>query len=215
MVAIARRRQAEQRLQQPMHGRRGEQIAAAHDVGDPLQRVVDDDGQMIGRGGSLPRSTTSPQAAARRRPRPLVALAEFAPSRARPARRAARGPCRAAGGRLAARQSLARSRAAEATQLPRWSGAPSGSRAGGGARRPSAARAETGIDEPGASSRPSARGVVVDVFALAARRAVEDDAEPGQIFADRLLEFALAAGGVDVLIAQEQRPPASRRAARS
>ena len=50
VVAIARRRQAEQRLQQAMDGGRGEQIAAAHDVGDALKRVVDRHRQMIARG---------------------------------------------------------------------------------------------------------------------------------------------------------------------
>ena len=49
VVAIARRRDAEQRLQQAMRARRREQVAAAHDVADALQRVVDDDRQMVAR----------------------------------------------------------------------------------------------------------------------------------------------------------------------
>ena len=51
MVAVARRRQAEQRLQQAMGRSRGEEVAAPDDVADLLQRVVDDDGEMIARGG--------------------------------------------------------------------------------------------------------------------------------------------------------------------
>ncbi len=47
MVVIARRRQAEQRLQQPVHGGGVEQVAPAHHVGDALRRVVDHDGEVI------------------------------------------------------------------------------------------------------------------------------------------------------------------------
>ena len=49
MVTIARRRQAEQFLQKPVDRGRGEKIAAAHDVGDALQRIVDGDRQMVAR----------------------------------------------------------------------------------------------------------------------------------------------------------------------
>ena len=49
MVPIARRRESEQRLQQPVDRGRGEEVAPAHDVGHALQRVVDDHRQMVAR----------------------------------------------------------------------------------------------------------------------------------------------------------------------
>ena len=44
MVVIERGRDIEQSLQQAMNTRRLEKVIAAHDVGDALQRIVDDDG---------------------------------------------------------------------------------------------------------------------------------------------------------------------------
>ena len=41
VMMIERRRQAEQRLEQPVDIGRGEEVAAADDVGDALRRVVD------------------------------------------------------------------------------------------------------------------------------------------------------------------------------
>jgi len=42
------------------------------------------------------------------------------------------------------------------------------------------------------------------MFALAARRPVEDEPEPVEIVQDRLLVFALAAGSIQVFNAQQQ-----------
>ena len=47
MMMVERRRQAEQRLEQAVDVGRGEQVAAAHHVGDALRGVVDGDGEMI------------------------------------------------------------------------------------------------------------------------------------------------------------------------
>ena len=49
MVAIARRGQIEQRLQEPVNRGRGKEVASAHDVGDALERIVDRHRQMIAR----------------------------------------------------------------------------------------------------------------------------------------------------------------------
>ncbi len=49
MVAIARRGQVEQRLQQSMDGGRGKEIATAHDVGYALQRIVHGHREMVAR----------------------------------------------------------------------------------------------------------------------------------------------------------------------
>ena len=47
MVMIVGRRQAEQGLEQAVDMGRGEQVAAAHDMGHALRRIVDGDGEMI------------------------------------------------------------------------------------------------------------------------------------------------------------------------
>ena len=49
VVEIARLGKAEQRLQQPMHRRRGFEVLAAHHVRDALERIVDDDRDVIAR----------------------------------------------------------------------------------------------------------------------------------------------------------------------
>lgn len=48
-MAIDRDRQVEQRLQQPMQMRGGGEILAAYDVGDALESIVEDRGEMIAR----------------------------------------------------------------------------------------------------------------------------------------------------------------------
>ena len=103
---------------------RGEEIAAAHDVGDALQRIVDDDGEMIDRRPVLAREqNVAPSAAARRRrcvaaspsPNSRPGAAAARPRRARVADRAAsRG--------LAAREARSRLLGVTATQRPRCSG---------------------------------------------------------------------------------------------
>jgi len=47
VVVVARRRDAEERLQQPMQMSGVEEVLAAADQGDPLQVIVQDDGQVI------------------------------------------------------------------------------------------------------------------------------------------------------------------------
>src|SRR5829696_4255405 len=49
VVPIRRLRLTEPLLQQPVHARRPEQIPAPYHVGNPLQGIVDHDGQMIAR----------------------------------------------------------------------------------------------------------------------------------------------------------------------
>ena len=56
MVVVKRHGQAENFLQEPMYGGGMEKIATAHDMGDPLQRIVDDDREMIARGRFLARN---------------------------------------------------------------------------------------------------------------------------------------------------------------
>ena len=126
MVAIARRLEPEQRLQQAMHRRRGQEIAAAHDVADALQRVVDDDREVVGRRPAFAAQHDVAPGFRRRFDAPLLkALAEFAPES--PCRRqgAAREPCRAASPQARPRE---RARSPAAQRAAACSGAPSGSR---------------------------------------------------------------------------------------
>jgi len=53
VVAVFWRGQAEQRLEQAVDMRRGEQVHPAHDMGDALRCVVDSDGEVVARGGIL------------------------------------------------------------------------------------------------------------------------------------------------------------------
>ena len=80
MMAIVRRGETEQSLQQPMHARRVKKILAAHDIGDALQRVVDDDREMIARRRVLARQNNIAPLLRQRRD---VAEAKFAPSKGR------------------------------------------------------------------------------------------------------------------------------------
>ena len=80
MMAIVRRGETEQALQQSMHARRVKKILAAHDIGDALQRVVDDDREMIARRRVLARQN---DIAPLLRPRRDVAEAKFAPGQRR------------------------------------------------------------------------------------------------------------------------------------
>ena len=44
-------RQVEQVLQQPVHRGGVEEVKAAHNMGHALQRIIDDDGEMVAGGG--------------------------------------------------------------------------------------------------------------------------------------------------------------------
>ena len=48
-MVVGRLWQAEQHLQQPVDAGRPEQVSTAHDIGDALQGVIDDDGEMVTR----------------------------------------------------------------------------------------------------------------------------------------------------------------------
>ena len=89
---------------------RGEEIAAPDDVADRLQRVVDDDGEMIARSGvATAQNEIAPKRRDRRRSALSVfALAIFAPRQLRRRERRARAPNRAA--RRRARRAASRSR---------------------------------------------------------------------------------------------------------
>ena len=92
---VAGRRTAEQRLKQPMHPGRLEEIAAAHDVGHPLQRIVDDHREMVARRQI---AAAEDDVAPHRRRRCAFewsgAFAEFAPRKIGRRGLAARGACR-------------------------------------------------------------------------------------------------------------------------
>ena len=63
MMVVVRRGQAEQRLEEAMHAGRVEEVAPAHDVGDALRPIVDDDCEVIARRRVLAREDDVAQAA--------------------------------------------------------------------------------------------------------------------------------------------------------
>ncbi len=79
-MAIARRGQIEQRLQEPVNRGRGKEVASAHDVGDALERIVDRHRQMIARREIAPaENDVAPQRRLRKTSDRAQALAEFDP----------------------------------------------------------------------------------------------------------------------------------------
>src|SRR6185369_16692780 len=48
MMQISRRRESELTLQPDLPRRRCEQVGAAHDIGDSLKCIIDDDGELVG-----------------------------------------------------------------------------------------------------------------------------------------------------------------------
>ena len=80
MMAVARRIESQQLLQQPVDRCRCEEVAPTYDVGDALQRVVYDHRQMVGRRPVLAAQDDIPPGLRRRVELQLgVAFAEFAP----------------------------------------------------------------------------------------------------------------------------------------
>src|SRR5262249_39011139 len=75
------------------------------------------------------------------------------------------------------------------------------------------ARAEAGIDEAHRLEPVERGAIVVEVLGLPAHRAVPIESKPGEALEDRDDEFLAAAGGIDVLDAQEEAP--ARRARRA
>jgi hypothetical protein len=66
---------------------------------------------------------------------------------------------------------------------------------------------ETRIDQTLRNEPFDSVAIVGEMVGLAARRGFPGDAEPGEVLINRVLELELAAGRVDILDAQRNRPP--------
>ena len=207
-MAVKRHRQVEQRLKQPVHMRRGEEIGAARDERDALRRVVHGDGEVIARRRVFPGKDD---------------VAE----RQRIGRHGAGGFVRP-GERPGQRQCLCHVEAQrEGAALADFLGALGIGKGATGARiyrpfRPLrrieragdvGARAKARIDEPRRLEPAERRAIVLEMARLAPHIAVPVEPEPGQILEDRGDEFLAAAAFVDVLDAQEKAPALLARAA--
>jgi len=215
VVAVARFGKPEQRLQEPMDCGRGLKVAPAYDIGHALQRVVDDDRQMIARRKiAPPENNVAPGLGRRLDARGTRALAIFDPGEA-----ARRGLERAPhvepeGGFAAADKPLA--------LLGRGKRAAGSGIEGRAIRIALAARragdlgtgAEAGIDEALARETRERRSIVAAMLALPAMGRGKAKPEPGEVVDDRRLETGLAARAVEVLDAQKHEPAGLRREAR-
>ena len=211
-MAIARRGQTEQRLQEPVNRGRGKEVASAHDVGDALERVVDRHRQMIARREIAPAEhDVAPQRRLRRtsdraqRPRRIRSRPDSAGAAVDRA-----SHVEAPGGFFAAREprgAFVGGKRAAGSRIER--------RAVGVARdgraRDFGAAAKAGIDEPARLEARERPGVIVAVLALPARRGVEAQAEPGEVVENGRLVLRLAARAVQVFNAQQQASVQTRR----
>ena len=210
-MAIARRAQAEQRLQQPMQRGGGEQIAAAHNVGYALERVVDHDGEMIDRrpifGGD---QDVAPKRGLGGDGNRRLAFIIFAP-----VERGRRFGQRAGEIEPPVRRLAAREPGADFPGRDGDATAAMQRRAVGIALRPDGgdlpARAVAGIDQCATAQRFERGGVVADMFALAARARLAMDAEPVEIFPRGVLVFGSTADGICVFEPQQQPAAEPRR----
>lgn len=210
-MVVARRGRSEQRLRQNMDRGGREQVAPAHDIGNVLQRIVDDDSQMIGCRAVLgAEQRVAPRLRRRLDLVGLVAFAEFVPVQ----RRRQFGKCEAqveppAGG-FAPRQARFRLRVEARFQMQRAAvGIASPAIVG---KNPSS-RAEAGIDEFARFQTIKRRRVIRQVVALAAKRAVERDAHPAEIGDDCLLKLSLRTRRVGIFNSQPQAAAAPPRRA--
>jgi len=204
-MAIAGGGIAQQFLQQPMHGGRGEEVAAANDVAHLLQMIIDDDGEVVGRRPLLAaQHDIAPGFRLRFDSALLGAFIIFAPGERRADEIARASDVEPQSRRFARRQTLAR-----LSRGHRDAAAPMQRRAVGIVRAHAplgdlAAGAEAGEDETARLEFRQGLCVVFQMFALAAPRSVEYDPEPGEIIDDRSFELGLAARRIGVLDAQQE-----------
>ena len=211
MMAVARRIESQQLLQQPVDRCRCGEVTSADDVGDALERVVYDHRQMVGRRPVLAAQDDIPPGLRRRLDLQLgVAFAEFAPEEPLRSERPRASHVEPQGGRLPRGQALrgfTRGDGDTAAAMQR--------RAVGIARAARAenlaARAKAGIDQVQPPQPRQRRRVVLEMLALPARRARECHSEPLHIFEDRDFEFAPAARRIDIFDPKQQLAAAAAR----
>lgn len=212
MVTVTRRRDLQQRLQKHVHRGRPEQIAPPHDVGDALDRVVDDDGEMIGCRPLFAAQHEIPPSERRSfNANRVLSLMKLGPTERRGNLRQGAAhiepPCPGfAGVEPRARFLNADSDAGTEMQRAAVGIARTAIR---GKNLPAIAKA--GINEPSRGKRIESSRVIVEMVALPARCAVERDAEPGEILDDCVLERSRRARWIGILDSQQQRAVSSAR----
>ena len=195
---VARRRQAEQGLQQPVDMRRLEQVGAAHHVGDALPRIVDGDREMIGGGrilarehdvaeslrlgGDIARLGVMPRQRAGERRRIV--------HRQPPGVRLLGHPPRA----LDRIEMAARARIDRALRPVRR----------GGRHGDIGTRAEAGVEQSRGAQRTERGAIGIEPARLADRRLVPVQLEPAQVLEYTLDEAFAAPPRVDVLDPQQE-----------
>jgi len=199
VVPIARRRESEQHLQQAVDRGRGEQVAPTHDVGHPLQGVVDHHREMIARRQiAAAEDNIAPNFRRRRTRRGSRTLAIFGPAETRqrgvegaPHIEAERRPV--AAGEAVAR--FSRGEGAADSRVERGAVRVSPSVCGA---RDLRAAAKTRVDQAALIEAGERRRIVVAVLALPARRRRKAKPEPSEVVEDGGLELRFAARAVQV-----------------
>jgi hypothetical protein len=194
MMAIGGLRQAQQRLQEPVHMSGGQEILTARDERHLLQRVVHRHREVIARGRVLAREDHIAEQARIHRDRAMRPIGEGE----RPGPQ--RGLCRVKSQRIGAPRGNPR-RAQPGIEAPAGSGVapmlqavrrlPCGGDLG--------AAAEAGIEHPHLLQAPQRRRVIGEVLGLAAHRLRPAQPEPAEVLQDAGLELGPAARPVDVL----------------
>ena len=204
VMTIARRRQTQQFLQNPMDRGRQEKIASAHHIADALQRIVYGHRQMVARREFPPgKDDISPGRRlddALDRVRPFAEFPPDDPGRRQLDRATHVEPERRPVASREARGAFAASKRTAGSRVER--------RAVGIARdgraRDLGPAAEAGIDDTERIEPRQRFRIIVWMLALAARRVFETKSEPGKIVENGSLVLRLAPRAVEVFYAQEQ-----------
>ena len=210
-MMVARGGEAEQLLQQHMHRCGGIEVAAAHHMGDPLERVVDDDGDVIRGRPVAPDQQHVAEGARCGFHRLFRCEAAFLPGE-----RAGRvgGLLHVEAERMARagvdqRPRFGRIALAVGGRIERRSVRVARPLPAGRGGLDLAAAHEGRIDQSHRRKPVDRRPVVGDVLRLAAHRLLPGKPQPAELVADRRFVFRPAAGGIGVLD-PEQEAPAGR-----
>lgn len=197
-------RKAEERLQQALDMGGGEKVAAAHHMGDALGGVIDDYRQMIGDAQVLAgeddvagRGRIGADAAALALRSGAFLLEEKRPLQPGDGGAQVETP----GVGFAGGEAILLLRRGVRSGGEGRLGPVRGGADGGGDLGPGA---EAAVEEAAAAQVFQGGAVVGQMVALAARRPVPDDPQPGKVLEEGGLELRTAAAGVDILDAKQE-----------
>jgi hypothetical protein len=205
-------RQRKQNLQQHVQIRRRFEIGAAHHMRDPLQRIVNDDGQVIASRHLLaPDDGIPPSRGVGHHLRGAPLHVEARPSERRADGGQRSGHVHAPGMRHAGRQALRDFRSRQPSAGTRIKRPPVRITRGGtavpwGRAGDLTPGAEARIDEVAPPQGVEDSAVIGEVLGLAPHRLFPDKAEPAQILDDVLPKGGRGAEGVDVFDPQQKAP---------